>query len=108
MIAIVALTVVLLVWFFFLRANPYSPAAGSYCSIESGSSYCYELRDDGTCTLRVKKEGSDKDTTFDSRYTVVGNGLNLDSPNEQIGKRTIFTLQENRLCVNGDCRFVRQ
>lgn len=108
MIAIVAMIVALLVWYFFLKSSPYDPIAGTYCSDASGSSYCYELKDDGTYVLKVKFAGSDREDTFESQYRINDNELNLDSPNEQIGKRTIFTIEANRLCANGECLFVKQ
>lgn len=108
MIAIVAVIVALLVWFFFIRSSPYDPVAGMYCSNSFGSSNCYELKDDGTYVQRVRLAGADREDTFESQYRIKDNEINLDSPNEQIGRRTIFTVEGNRLCANGECLFVRQ
>ncbi len=106
-IAIVVLTGVLITWYFFIRTTPFHLVTGTYCGSEPGSGYCYELKDNGTYILRVTKEGSDRDITFESQYRVQGNEISIDSPNDQLGRRTIFTLEGNRLCANGDCRFVK-
>ncbi|MFA6000662.1 MAG: hypothetical protein WC828_00900 [Thermoleophilia bacterium] len=108
MIAIVALISALLAWYFFLKASPYAQVVGTYCSNSAGSSYCYELKDDGTYSLNVKRAGTDRQDTFESQYRIKDNEINLDSPNEQIGKRTIFTVEGNRLCADGECLFVKQ
>ncbi|MFA5809308.1 MAG: hypothetical protein WC935_03085 [Thermoleophilia bacterium] len=108
MIAIVAMIVALLVWYFFLKSSPYETVVGTYCSSSSGSSYCYELKNDGTYVQRIKLAGSNREDTFESQYRIKDNEINLDSPNEQIGKRTIFTVEGDRLCANGECLFVKQ
>ena len=106
-VAISIFTAGLLAWYFFLKPNPFSAVAGTYCSYEPGSSLCYELKDDGTFIMRVRKEGTVDEYSFESIYTVEGNKLNIDSPNLQVGRKTVFTVEEGKLCADGDCRFTR-
>ena len=105
---IIVLFAGLAIWYLFFRASPFLPVAGTYCGVQSGTSYCYELKDDGTYALHVKREGSDAETTFESKYSIDGSELSIDTPNEQIGQRTIFTIQGDKLCAGDNCLFVKQ
>lgn len=105
---IIVLLTGLAIWYFFLKANPFQPVAGTYCGVQSGASYCYELKDDGTYVLRVTREGSDDEYTFESKYTVSDNEINIDTPNEQIGQRTVFHIEGDKLCAGDNCLFVKQ